>query len=222
MTIPAQTPAKNPFLLPNAALEAAIEKEWQVSHPAGDKGQIPQQVRYDRNKMPLTALAYTAIDKIAGRKDEIIEVLMVYVDSDTLTYLATGSEKLARKQEEKWGAVLKWAGTRFDVAWQTTSGVMPVEQSPVLHKAVERYLQSLNEWQLAAFCVLSSGLSSLVLAIAISEQHLNANDGFALSRLEEEAQAEQWGRDDEAYARSQKMKAEIVAADYFLRLLELK
>ncbi|MEQ1705454.1 MAG: ATP12 family protein, partial [Rickettsiales bacterium] len=160
MTLPTNTPAKNPFILPNPMLKEAIEKEWQ----SGKK--------YSPTAMPLTALAYTAIDKIALSKENIIEVLMVYVDSDTLTYRATGSEDLAKQQEEKWGAVLKWVGSRFDVAWATTSGVMPVEQSPLLHKAIERYLNSLNEWELSAFCVLSSGFSSLVLAIAVFENHL--------------------------------------------------
>lgn len=207
MTIPIQTPAKNPFTLLNPALTEAIEKEWN----SGKK--------YTPSNMPLTALAYTAIDKIAASKENIIEVLMVYVDSDTLTYRATGSEKLAKQQDEKWGAVLKWVGTRFDVAWAVTSGVMPVEQSPVLHKAIERYLQSLSEWQLAAFCVLASGFSSLVLAIAVCEKHLDARKAFILSRLEEEAQAEAWGRDDEVESRAQKMQEEIVAAEQFLHLL---
>lgn len=208
MTLPNHTPAKNLFVLPTALLAEAIVLEWQ----AGKK--------YSPSAMPLTALAYTAIDKIADKKNDIIEVLMVYVDSDTLTYRATGSEALAKLQEEKWGAVLKWAGTRFDVAWQTTSGVMPVDQSPALHKAIERYLQSLNQWQLSAFCVLASGFSSLVLAIAVCEAHLNASDAFMLSRLEEEAQAEQWGRDVEAEARAQNMQKEIICAERFLHLLK--
>ncbi len=207
MTKPTTTPAKNPFSLPNSALAAAIELEWQ----SGKK--------YTPTNMPLTALAYTAIDKIAPAKENIIEVLMVYVDSDTLTYRATGSEKLAKEQDEKWGEVLKWAGARFDAYWQVTSGVMPVEQSPNLHKAISRYLASLDEWKLSAFCVLSSLFSSLVLAIAVCEEHLSAIEAFALSRLEEEHQAEQWGRDEEADKRAANMKQEIIDAEKFLELV---
>ena len=208
MTLPNHTPAKNLFILPTALLAEAIALEWQDGK------------KYSPTAMPLTALAYTAIDKIAGNKNDIVEVLMVYVDSDTLTYRATGSEALAKLQEEKWGSVLKWVGKRFDVAWQTTSGVMPVEQSPVLHKAVERYLQSLDEWQLSVFCVLSSGFSSLVLAIAVCEKHLSAQEAFVLSRLEEDAQAEVWGKDAQVEARVQKMKDEIISAEQFLHLLK--
>lgn len=208
MALPEKTPANNSFALPNPKLSEAIAAEWA----SGKK--------YSPSAMPLTALAYTAIDRIASQKDSVVEVLLVYVDSDTLTYRASGSEELAKLQEEKWGKVLKWAGARFDVVWQTTSGVMPVEQSEVLHTAIKRYLESLDEWQLSVFCVLSSGFSSLVLAIAVCENHMRADDAFDLSRLEEEAQAQQWGRDAEADARAQKMKSEIVDAERFLHLLK--
>lgn len=208
MALPEKTPANNPFALPNPELAVAIAKEWE-----GGK-------KYSPSNMPLTALAYTAIDRIAFQKDSVVEVLMVYVDSDTLTYRASGSQELSKLQEEKWGEVLKWAGGRFDVVWQTTSGVMPVEQSEVLHNAIKRYLESLDEWQLSVFCVLSSGFSSLVLAIAVCEEYMSAAAAFDISRLEEEAQAQQWGRDEEAEARAQKMKSEIVDAERFLHLLK--
>lgn len=209
MTIPTTTPAKKPFILPNSALEDAINFEWK------------SEKKYTPTNMPLTALAYTAIDKISDKKADIVEVLMVYVDSDTLSYRATGSEKLKNLQEEKWGEVLKWAGSRFDVAWQTTDGVMPVDQSPLVHKIISRYLNSLDAWRLASFCVLSSGFSSLVLALAVVENHITAEQAFAISRLEEEHQAEAWGRDKEADDRTEKMKTEILDAERFLHLAGL-
>lgn len=211
MNIPTNTPAKNPFTLPTPALQEAIADEWQVASKAGKK--------YTPENMPLTAIAYTAIDKIAPNKEAVVEALLVYIDSDTLTYRATASEHLAKEQDEKWGEVLRWCGARFDVSWQVTSGVMPVEQSPTLHKAISRYLMSLDEWQLSVFCVLASLFSSLVLAIAVCEGKLSADKAFLLSRLEEEAQAAQWGKDEQVEARAAKMKEEAVIAERFLHLL---
>ena len=72
---------------------------------------------------------------------------------------------------------------------------MPVEQPAALHENLGRYLRSLSAWQLSAFCVLASIYSSLVLALAVIEKHIDAKKAYQLSRLEEEAQAEQWGRD---------------------------
>lgn len=208
MNTPLHTPAKLPFSLPAPALAHAIEAEWTPGK------------KYSPSAMPLTALAFTAIDQIAGQEEGVIEALLVYVDTDTLSYRAGSSEPLKKLQDEEWGAVLKWAGARFDAIWQTTSGVMPVEQPAALHEAIARYLRTLDAFRLSAFCVLASGFSSIVLALAVCEKYLDGAQAFALSRLEEEAQAEQWGRDAQADARAGKMQEEILAAERFLRLLD--
>jgi len=206
---PLFTPEKNPLHVPAKALAEAISAEWQANG------------KYNAGKMPLTALAYTAIDRIGSQKDAIVEVLMVYIDTDTLSYRAGASEKLAKQQKELWGPILDWAGQTLGVTWAVTSGVMPLDQSPALHKAIEKYLGSLSAMQLSATCVLSSGFSSLVLALAVLEDHLSAEEAFHLSRLEEESQAEAWGRDKEADVRAERLKSEILDAERFLDLLEM-
>jgi chaperone required for assembly of F1-ATPase len=226
MSMPTHTPAQAPFVLPTPALTKAVEAEWN-----GAK-------RFNAATMPYTQLAFTTIDRIAPAKADVVEALMVYADTDTLCYRSHGEDEaggasslfeqddenapdisLSQLQAEQWDPVLAWAGSRFDAIWQTTSGIMPVEQSPALLDAMSRYLNSLDAWKLSAFCVLASGLSSLVLALAVVEGHLDARAAFMLSRLEEEAQAARWGRDEEADKRAEKMQQEILQAEEFLRLL---
>ncbi len=207
MTLPTHTPAKKPFDLPTQALKDAVAKEWA----SGKK--------FSPAAMPLTALAYTAIDQMADHKDNIVEVLLAYVDTDTLSYRSANA-KLLERQKKEWDPVLAWAGSKFNALWQTTTGVMPLEQPAALHAAIREYLQTLDAMRLAACCNLASGYSSVVLAMAVLEKQLPAARAYELSRLEEEAQAEQWGRDEEADERSRRMQAEIVETGQFLRLLE--
>ena len=203
------TPKKNTFAVPTQALADAINTEWQAHG------------KYVAGKMPLTALAYTAIDQIAPQKALIIESLLTYVDTDTLSYRATSSEKLATQQLEQWAPVLDKLGALLGTDWEVTSGVMPVDQSPELHKAIEKRLNTLDAMSLAALCVLASGYSSIALMLAVLEKHVDASEAFRLSRLEEESQAERWGRDSESDARAERLKAEVVAAGEFLRLLHV-
>lgn len=221
MTVPTHTPAKHPFTLPSAALTQAIEKEWQQCHPAlvaGSAKKMPQQVRHDKDSMPLTALAYTAIDRIAPQKDAIVEALLVYADTDTLCYRAP-EEELKARQHAKWDVVLGWSSLMLGVKWQVVEGIMPLDQPPELHKALKTYLSKLDAWQLAAFSVLASGYSSLVLAKAVVEKHLSAGEAYELSRLEEDYSCEKWGRDAEADSKAARLKAEVLAAGQFLKLL---
>ena len=219
------TPAGNPLKVPTQALADAIAQEYLACHPALAAGSprngtgTPQQVRGDSRKMPLTALAYTAIDRIAGQRGDIIEVLLVYVDTDTLSYRASGSQLLAKQQQAEWDPVLDWLGKTMGTTWQVTSGVMPIDQPPELHRAVGKYLAGLSDMELAAACVLSSGCSSLVLMLAVVAGHIEAQEAFRLSRLEEEYQAQAWGRDMEAEARAARLKQEILDAGRFLDLL---
>ncbi len=205
--VPQHTPGKHPFVLPTDTLREAIEKEWA----AGKK--------FTPTSMPFTALAYTAIDQMEGKREHIVEVLMAYIDTDTLSYRSS-TPALIEQQKKEWDPVLAWAGNTFSALWQTTSGIMPLTQPAALHEAVREYLSALDAMRLAVACVFASGFSSLVLAIAVLEGKLTAERAYALSRLEEEAQAIQWGRDDEADARSARLQAEIVETGRFLRLLK--
>lgn len=202
------TPGKHPLTVPSQALANAIEAEWK-----GAK-------KFNPDKMPLTALAYTAVDRIEGQEPNIIEALMVYIDTDTLCYRSSGSEKLAGLQKKHWDPVLAWAKDTLGVTWKTTDGVMPLEQPKKLHQAIEKRLKKMQSMQLAPFCLLASGFSSLLLALAVFEKELDVDDAFRLSRLEEDTQAENWGQDAEAAQRARRLHAEIVDASRFLGLLE--
>lgn len=204
---PLGTPAGALFVLPSEKLAQAVAAEWR------------QHGKFAAGKMPLTTLAQTGLDRIDSQRELIVESLLVYVDTDALVYRSNSSEALVQRQERDWDPVLEWLESRLGQKWETTRGVMPIDQSEALHDAIGDYLAQLDSMRLAAACMLSATFSSVALAIAVTEGHIGAEEGFMLSRLEEEAQAEAWGRDPEAEKRAQRIKDEIVSAGHFLDLL---
>src|SRR5690606_33851042 len=144
-------------LLPYTTLfrSDAIAAEWQ-----GKKS-------FNAANMPLTALAYTAVDRIGDARENIVEVLLAYVDTDTLCYRSESAKKLQDRQHQQWDPLLAWAGHQFSALWQTTSGVMPIEQSPALHDAIRDYCSGLDTMRLGACALLASLYSSIVLAVAV-------------------------------------------------------
>ena len=205
---PAVTPAKHPLIVPTQALADAIAEEWKT------------QKKFTPGGMPLTALAYTAIDRIAGQEGPIIEALMVYADTDTLSYRSTDNAELAKRQEQEWAPVLAWISKQYGAIWQTVTGIEPATQPDDMHRGIADYFRTLTPMQLSAACVLASIYSSLALTVAVLKNHLRADIAFSRSRLEEEVQAARWGRDSEADQKTARVKAEIEAAGRFLRLLE--
>ena len=208
MSRPAQTPAKKLFALPTLALEKAIDAEWVASQ------------KFTPSAMPLTSLAYTSIDRIAGQERGVVESLLVYIDTDALCYRSLDSQLLADKQEAEWGEVLAWVQQRFDVHMEVTRGVMPIEQPEMLTHAFDKYLSAQSAFRLTAAALLASFYNSVCLTIAVLEKHIGASDAFMLSRLEENHQIEQWGEDEDAAKRVAQMAKEIAAIERFLKLLD--
>lgn len=202
------TPGKLPLILPCKALATAIAAEWETHQ------------KYNGMQMLMTTLAYTGIDRIRQQKAQVIEALMEYIDTDTLSYRATGSEKLSKRQEKEWAPVMKWAQRAFSRPWQTSTGVMPVEQAPETHADIKKMLQKMDAMRLSASCLLTSGYSSILLTLAVLNNRVSAVEAFRLSRLEEDSQSEAWGEDEEATRRAEALKAEIVIAERFLNLLD--
>jgi len=207
MTLPTQTPAKKPFILPTQALTEAIENEWQPG------------AKFTPTKMPLTALAYTTIDRIEPQMELVIEAMLIYADTDTLCYRAP-EEDLKQRQQDKWDVVLGWSSLMLGTKWQVAEGIMPLDQPEALHKALRAYLEKKNAWELAAFSVLAAGFSSLVLAKAVLEKHVSGAAAFELSRLEENYSIEKWGQDPEAASKAAKLRQEMLDAAQFLKLLD--
>jgi chaperone required for assembly of F1-ATPase len=205
---PLSTPEKKPLVAPTQGLADALAAEWQ-----GKKF-------YNAAAMPLTSLAYTAIDRVSVNRADIIEVMIAYVDTDALCYRASGSKVLHERQKQEWDPLLAWAGNKFSALWQTATGVMPVAQSAELHDAIREDMERLSDMELAAVSLLASLLSSLVLALAVYEKRLSEDEAFRLSRLEETFQMEGWGEDTEAKRRADIILKEIKDVTRFLRLLE--
>lgn len=203
------TPQKNPLCVPTQVLADAMVEEWV----AGKK--------FTPTTHPLTALAYTAIDRIEGQEELILDALMVYADTDTLSYVVPTNENepLAKRQEQEWKPLIDWASREFGAIWQTASGIEPATQVPEMHDAIRAYLIEQGAMRLSAACVLVSCYSSLVLTLAVLKGRLSAEEACTLSCLEERLQNERWGTDSEAEKKTLRVKAETSAAGHFLRLL---
>ena len=182
-----KTPAKRPLTLPTRTMAEAVAAEWQA-----------QDKQIDPRTMPVTKTANAAIDKVAVQKDEVVDMLAAYGDSDLLCYRADSPENLVARQAAEWDPMLAWAATTLGVSLRTRQGIMHQPQSPEALAELHRRTAALDAFQLAAFHDLVSLTGSLILGFAALEQAFDPDEIWALSRLDENWQAEQWGRDEVA------------------------
>lgn len=181
-----KTPAKAPLIVPSRDMGEAIAGEWRAVNE-----------KIDPNLMPFTRSANAAIDKVATQFEEVATMLAAYGGSDLLCYRADSPATLVERQSKCWDPLLDWAHETFGGRLVSTQGVMPVTQDETAVNALTAPLFSASSFELAAFHDLIAMSGSLVLALAVTQRRLLAQDAWKLSRIDESWQAEQWGVDDD-------------------------
>lgn len=204
---PLRTPAKAALVVPTRAMAEAIAAEWDA-----------QEGRVDPRTMPVTRSANAAIDKVATQREEVVELVAAYGGSDLLCYRAAGPQALAARQAAAWDPMLRWAAEALAAPLSVTVGVVPVAQPEPSLAAFRARVAALTEFELAALHDLVGLSGSLVLGLAAAAELAGPEEIWALSRIDEAWQAEQWGEDAEAEAVAARKLADFLHAHRFWRL----
>src|SRR5712691_11338732 len=206
---PVRTPARHELAVPNEALASAIAAEWDAQR---------EDIRPETT--PLTRLAATAIDRTSAQRDLVVAKTAGYAATDLVCYRAERPPALAARQDAVWQPLIDWAALRYDVVLAVTSGIVPAPQSPAALRAFAAIVAAQDDFRLTALHTLTAACGSLVIALAILEDRLDAEAAFAAAQLDETFQIETWGEDAEAAARRHALAADIAAAARFIALLD--
>ncbi|MBL4907354.1 MAG: hypothetical protein JKX94_07880 [Sneathiella sp.] len=206
---PIKTPAKQPLFLPIKKLADEIANEWNA-----------QLETVEPSSMPFMQYAATAIDRVANQRDTIIEDLSSFGGTDLLCYRATYPEILVQKQSDAWDPLLLWLKETYDVSLHTTTGIAHIKQDENSLNVMQTILARQGDLQLAAIHEIVSLTGSLVVTLAVMAGHLDAEQAFDISELDETHIIEEWGEQAEAAERRKNNKKNLIAATKFLTLCD--
>lgn len=204
---PLRTPARRELILPTGSLAEAVAEEWDA-----------QKDKVDPASMPATRSANAAIDRVAPQREVVADMLTDYAATDLLCYRAATPEPLAARQREHWDPLLAWAEETSGARLVPVAGLMPREQSPEALAALGAQVREMDSFRLTAFHDLVTLSGSLVLALAVIRGRVGGEEAWAISRVDEEWQAEQWGRDPEADAAAAVRRVAFLHAARFYAL----
>ncbi|HEY5047463.1 MAG TPA: ATP12 family protein [Rhizomicrobium sp.] len=203
-----RTPGQSSLLLPTDALAEAIAEEWRR-----------QSEHVNPARLPLTGIAYAALDLIPNHRQRVIDHILAFGRSDLLCYRAETPAELALLQAATWDPLLAWVADAHGAMLQTGAGVSFIDQPPGALLALERLVSPLGDFDLAALDRVVSLAGSLVIGVALLKGHLVASQALAAALVDEMFQSTKWGRDVESEVRRAHMLAELEAAERFFRLL---
>lgn len=192
------------LVLPNEAVARLLAAEWDR-----------QGEELDPRGFAMRDLADYALDVVAEDKAAAVAALLRYAETDTLCYRADPDEALWRRQQALWEPLLAACEARNGIALRRVSGVMHRPQDAGALAALQERLERMDFLTLAALTTLTALSASLVIGLAALESDAEGEELWQAANLEEEWQAERWGRDAEAVARDEKRKADFLAAIQF-------
>lgn len=205
---PLRTPAKRPLTLPTRALAEAVAAEW-----AAVEGLV------DPRRMPFTRSANAAVDKVTPQFAGVAALIADYGGSDLLCYRAEEPEALTARQAAAWDPILDWAARRHGAQLVVTRGVVPVAQPPESLARLAAAVHATTPFELTALHDLVSLSGSLLIGLAATEPDADPEALWVLSRIDEDWQAELWGRDDAAAAVAEGKKHAFLHAHRFWQTL---
>lgn len=203
-----RTPEGHPLVLPSSALAQLVAAEWGL-----------QGEHIVMAEMPLTRLAFTAVDRAPAARQEVADQIARYAGSDVLCYFAEEPRQLVERELAHWGPVLDWAERDLGLPLERAVGIVHTPQpQETLARARELALE-LDDFALTGLAAASGLLGSAVLAFALQRGELGGEAAFELSRLDEAFQEEKWGVDAEAAERTAGLRRQAIAFERWFRAL---
>jgi chaperone required for assembly of F1-ATPase len=205
---PVKTPAGRALAVPSRALADAIAGEWN------EQGEeiVPAS-------LPLTRLANSAVDGVAGREGEVVQDILKYAASDLLCYRAEAPAGLVTEQVRLWDPILDWVRAEYDAPFNVGTGVKHLEQPAASLDAVRKVISVFGPFRLAALHVMTTLTGSALIALARAKGFLDTGAAWEAAHVDESWQASQWGEDFEAAQRQKRRFSEFLNASRFFDLV---
>ncbi|UAB79083.1 molecular chaperone [Erythrobacter sp. SCSIO 43205] len=197
----------SPQVVPSMALAEALAAEWDA-----------QGEKVDPATMPMRDMADYAIDIVAPDPATLIDKAVQYGDTDTLLYRADPDEPLYARQHKVWEPIVTGFENRLSAKFTRISGIIHRPQSESTLAALRDELTGQSPFSLAAIEMMTHLAASLITGLSAAQKDADALALWNAASLEEEWQAEQWGRDEEAEERREKRTADFLKAHEFWTL----
>src|SRR3954454_1067163 len=133
-----KTPKRAILSLPNLPLADAIAEEWRA-----------QDETIDTQTMPLTRLAFVAIDVVTPERELVAQQILNYANSDLLCYRAEEPLELVAQQARIWDPLLDWAAVTYGARLKMGSGIRHVAQPPEAIEGLQQAIARYGEFEIA-------------------------------------------------------------------------
>ena len=203
-----KTPAKKPLVLPTQAAAELVAAEWDA-----------QIESIDPFAMPITRLVNVALDRATETRHAMVGEIVKYAATDLVCYRAATPASLVAAQAAAWDPLLTWAKAHLGVQLVTTMQALAIDQPEESLARIEAAAHALDDLRLTALAFVNGLAGSAIVALALIHRHIDGEKAFRAIRVEEDWQAERWGRDPDEEKIANARRVDLIAAERLVSAL---
>jgi len=203
-----RTPSGAVFLAPTRALAEACAAEWNA-----------QGERIVPATMPVTQLAFAAIDWARPAREARVDFIASYGQTDLCCHRAETPKELAERQAASWQPLVSWVEATLGVSLPVVNTIVAADVSPATLAALRARALTLDDFRLTALSQATALAGSVIIGFALLDGRLDAAQAYEVSTLDDQWSLERWGEDGEARARLLRVREEFEGLGAFLQAL---
>ena len=193
-----KTPMQNDLIFPNYRISHEISLEWDIKSDV-----------LDTDKMVFFGIFSTAIDRIVNDRVLYINEIMKFVDTDLICYKADKPIELVELQNKHWDPILLIIKRYIGVEIDFFRGVMPRIQNKKVHNKIKMLIYNFSNLELSILHRLTNIIGSVFISLCIIKGDILKKHICQLCFLDELWQAENWGVEEEAAKKRDKVSKEL-------------
>ncbi len=190
----------------------ALAAEWTGVLARGKAAKV------DFDKVPLTRIVGTALDRIPAKRAAMIDELLAHAETELLCYRADKPRDLVARQTEIWQPLLDWLALAYDARLETHTSLLPPEQPAASLAALRGALAGFDDLKLAGLGVAVVATGSLAIGLALADGRIEAPAAFDAAELDSLYQIGRWGDDPVLIAKHAAIRKELTDTQRFFRL----
>jgi chaperone required for assembly of F1-ATPase len=204
-----KTSGGNALKFPSRELSGLVAQEWDA------QGEF-----ITPSTMPITQLAFAAIDWTPSRRDELADYVAKFGETDLVCHRAEGPAPLVARQGMIWNPLVAWGASDLGVVLPVVTGVTAAFVHPETMETLRAHAAACDDFQLTALAQAAGLSGSAIIAFALLHGRLDAATAFTAGALDDLYSLQNWGEDAEARARLERQRGEYQTLARFFAALE--
>ena len=144
-------------------------------------------------------------------REKIIKEQLSFAETDTICFFSPDSQELRDLQKKEWAPVIGHINA-FGCNFKATEGLEAQKLSEQTKCFLQERLNSFSDEKLSAFCAVSGGCRSVLLALAVADGFLTAEQAFETAILEERYHTLFWKEDEDTRISKEGRKESVLQA----------